>query len=75
MQNGSSAKLQSFQRFSHLAKRIATDTYILVVEGNLINQQVLVKQLKKIGAKVNAANDGVEALEVLKLTHFVYQKV
>ena len=47
-----------------------TDTYILVVEDNLINQQVLVKQLKKIGAKVNVANDGVEALEFLKLTHF-----
>ncbi|KAK2609179.1 hypothetical protein QQS21_002261 [Conoideocrella luteorostrata] len=43
---------------------------ILVVEDNLINQKVLVKQLKKLGCQVNAANDGLEALAFLKKTHF-----
>lgn len=43
---------------------------ILVVEDNLINQRVLVRQLKKAGCNVNLANDGIEALEFLKTTHF-----
>lgn len=43
---------------------------ILVVEDNLINQRVLANQLKKVGCKVNLANDGIEALEFLKTTHF-----
>lgn len=43
---------------------------ILVVEDNLINQRVLSNQLRKIGATVNLANDGVEALDFLKRTHF-----
>lgn len=44
--------------------------HILVVEDNLINQKVLVKQLRKLGCNVEAANDGVEALTFLKRTHF-----
>lgn len=43
---------------------------ILVVEDNLINQRVLASQLKKVGCKVNLANDGLEALAFLKTTHF-----
>ena len=43
---------------------------ILVVEDNLINQRVLVKQLKKVGCTVSVANDGLEALEFLEATHF-----
>ncbi|KAF3767951.1 hypothetical protein M406DRAFT_90515 [Cryphonectria parasitica EP155] len=45
-------------------------TTILVVEDNLINQRVLANQLKKAGCKVNLANDGLEALEFLRSTHF-----
>lgn len=44
---------------------------ILVVEDNLINQKVLVGQLKKIGCTVNVANDGVEALAFLETTQFL----
>ncbi|EXA29398.1 hypothetical protein FOVG_19113 [Fusarium oxysporum f. sp. pisi HDV247] len=41
-----------------------------IVEDNLINQKVLVNQLRKAGCTVSATNDGVEALEFLKKTHF-----
>ncbi|KAI9150441.1 Hybrid signal transduction histidine kinase K [Paramyrothecium foliicola] len=43
---------------------------ILVVEDNLINQKVLVAQLRKVGCTVSAANDGIEALAFLETTHF-----
>ncbi|KAH8682652.1 aerobic respiration control sensor protein arcB [Xylariales sp. PMI_506] len=43
---------------------------VLVVEDNLVNQNVLVKQLKKNGIGVSAANDGLEALEFLRETSF-----
>ncbi|KAG7134651.1 Hybrid signal transduction histidine kinase K like protein [Verticillium longisporum] len=43
---------------------------ILVVEDNLVNQNVLVKQLKKVGSRVAVANDGVEALAFLQQTHW-----
>jgi signal transduction histidine kinase/CheY-like chemotaxis protein len=39
---------------------------ILVVEDNLINQRVIVKQLNNHGFRVTAANHGVEALDALK---------
>ncbi|KAF2436260.1 aerobic respiration control sensor protein arcB [Tothia fuscella] len=41
---------------------------ILVVEDNLVNQKILVKQLKKVGCSVGVANDGLEALAFLKKT-------
>ena len=40
---------------------------ILVVEDNLINQKVLANQLRKRGYKVQCANDGLEALEILHM--------
>lgn len=46
------------------------DLRILVVEDNLVNQNVLVKQLKKVGCEVNVANDGLEALAFLRESHF-----
>jgi PAS domain S-box-containing protein len=47
------------------------DIHILVVEDNLINQKVLVSQLKKVGCTVHVANDGLEALAFLEKTHFL----
>jgi CheY-like chemotaxis protein len=38
---------------------------VLLVEDNLINQQVLGKQLKKAGCMVAVANHGLEALQIL----------
>jgi CheY-like chemotaxis protein len=46
------------------------DLDILVVEDNLVNQKILVQQLKKVGSSVNAANDGLEALAFLEETHY-----
>lgn len=46
------------------------DLDILVVEDNLVNQKVLVKQLKNAGSSVNAANDGLEALAFLEETNY-----
>jgi PAS domain S-box-containing protein len=47
------------------------ELHILVVEDNLINQKVLVKQLTKHGCSVAVANDGVEALAFLSTTHYL----
>lgn len=46
------------------------EIHVLVVEDNLINQKVLVGQLKKVGFPVSVANDGIEALKFLDKTHF-----
>ncbi|CAG1976695.1 unnamed protein product [Fusarium graminearum] len=49
------------------------DLTVHIVEDNLINQKVLVNQLRKAGCTVSATNDGVEALEFLRKTHFCKQ--
>ncbi|KAL5120426.1 hypothetical protein ACEQ8H_001716 [Pleosporales sp. CAS-2024a] len=43
---------------------------VLLVEDNIINQQVLGKQLRKAGCTVNVANHGLEALKVLEQESF-----
>lgn len=43
---------------------------VLLVEDNVINQQVLGRQLKKAGCKVTVANHGLEALEILEKETF-----
>ncbi|TID21535.1 aerobic respiration control sensor protein arcB [Venturia nashicola] len=43
---------------------------ILVVEDNLVNQKILVQQLRKVGSSVNAVNDGLEALAFLEETFY-----
>ncbi|KAK6069528.1 histidine kinase hhk13p [Seiridium cupressi] len=53
-----------------VAKFDPKDLAVLVVEDNLVNQTVLVRQLKKHGIDVNAANDGIEALAFLDGTEF-----
>lgn len=40
--------------------------HVLLVEDNIVNQQVLVRQLKKAGLLVDVANHGVEALNILE---------
>lgn len=40
--------------------------YVLLVEDNVINQQVLGKQLKKAGCIIDVANHGGEALELVE---------
>ncbi|KAF3037385.1 hypothetical protein E8E12_007989 [Didymella heteroderae] len=40
--------------------------HVLLVEDNIINQQVLSKQLRRAGCTVVVANNGLEALEILE---------
>jgi signal transduction histidine kinase len=40
--------------------------HVLLVEDNIVNQRVLVKQLKKAGCLVEVANHGLEALNFLE---------
>ncbi|CAP67441.1 uncharacterized protein PODANS_1_24440 [Podospora anserina S mat+] len=64
------------QPFSRIASDVSStfdpkQLDILVVEDNLINQRVLVRQLKQYGCNtVGVANDGLEALAFLEKTHF-----
>lgn len=44
------------------------DVKVLVVEDNLINQKIAVKNVKKLGFEVDAASNGKEALDLLKNT-------
>lgn len=39
---------------------------LLIVEDNLINQRVLVRQIKKLGFQTVTANHGQEALVIIK---------
>lgn len=48
------------------AAQVPDTIHILLVEDNIINQQILRKQLTKQGCVVSVANHGLEALEVLK---------
>lgn len=43
---------------------------VLLVEDNIINQQVLGKQLRKAGCTVHVANHGLEALKILESQTF-----
>jgi CheY-like chemotaxis protein len=44
--------------------------HVLVVEGNLVNQKVLVKQLTKAGCVTSTADNGIWALKHLAKTRF-----
>lgn len=42
----------------------------MIVEDNLVNQRVLMKQLRNLGFDVHVANHGGEALDKLQLSRF-----
>jgi CheY-like chemotaxis protein len=48
--------------------------HILLVEDNIVNQQVVEKQLTKAGCVVMVANHGIEALEVLRSSDLWHEK-
>ncbi|KAK4495273.1 hypothetical protein PRZ48_013602 [Zasmidium cellare] len=50
--------------------RSVKDCHILLVEDNLVNQRVMMKQLQKAGYTVNICNHGQEALDYINTTHF-----
>jgi len=57
------------------AKVKERDLKVLIVEDNLVNQRVLMKQLRNIGFVVHVANHGGEALEKLQQSRFWHQPV
>jgi CheY-like chemotaxis protein/HPt (histidine-containing phosphotransfer) domain-containing protein/two-component sensor histidine kinase len=68
--------LISFEESSTYIKNIQVqnncniDAKILVVEDNEINQTICEEMLKRVGAKVTLANDGIEAVEICRDNHF-----
>ncbi len=46
----------------------ALDHHVLLVEDNKLNQQVMVKMLKKIGCRVDVAENGQDAIAMLKFS-------
>jgi CheY-like chemotaxis protein len=65
---GHNSKLPS--RGRHPSTSASEALKILVVEDNLVNQQVLAKQLRKAGCIVYLANHGGEAIEQVKESRF-----
>jgi CheY-like chemotaxis protein len=55
---------------SPLLQTECSDITILIVEDNLVNQRVLQKQLHKYGFNVQIANNGQEALDVIRRSQF-----
>jgi CheY-like chemotaxis protein len=45
-------------------------TSILVVEDNMINRAILKEQLEACGASITEAENGAEALDLIKINHF-----
>lgn len=63
-------KLEKASHILHLeqnrgARGLSKNTRILVAEDNPVNQTIVSEMLKKLGAQVTIAQDGVEALEAL----------
>jgi len=58
------------QSSSHLEKKDRSMYRVLIVEDNLVNQRILMKQLQGIGLTVYVANHGGEALEMLRQSNF-----
>lgn len=46
------------------------DWHVLIVEDNLVNQQVLAQQVRRLGCTVHVANHGEEALDILRETKY-----
>jgi CheY-like chemotaxis protein len=60
--NGSSEVRQSPDNGVAIPAMVSTDSLILLAEDNPINQVVAVKQLEKLGYKVEIAHNGLEAV-------------
>ncbi|KAL6242978.1 hypothetical protein RBB50_010078 [Rhinocladiella similis] len=67
--SSSTAEMSQITRFPSKENAIATTAVqVLLVEDNIINAQVLTKQLKRAGCTVYIANHGQEALDFLPRT-------
>ena len=55
----------SLVRLDEAARSAGTLGHILVVEDNMVNQQVVSRMLEKLGYRVDAVGNGLEALDAL----------
>ena len=55
---------------THMDTTDALCGYVLVVEDNLINQEVVCEQLRRIGMRSKVANNGSQAVSMVKEEHF-----
>ncbi|CZT53029.1 related to sensory transduction histidine kinase [Rhynchosporium secalis] len=68
--NGKMSSMQAEASVLPASDKAPAVYHILVVEDNLVNQKVVMKQLCKAGHIVNVANHGAEALEFIKKSEF-----
>jgi hypothetical protein len=54
------------KRSTHGLASLGPKPHVLIVEDNLINQTVLLRQLKHVGLTCEVANNGLEALEKIR---------
>jgi PAS domain S-box-containing protein len=50
--------------------KVLSGGYLLLVEDNLMNQEIAVEILEKVGIRVDVANNGAEALEKIEQTQY-----
>lgn len=68
--------LKSFEYLSNVEKKAKVgeidpkNCTILVVEDNFVNQKIIVRMLANLGFKVDAANDGFQAIEAYKKSKY-----
>ncbi|KAG4441101.1 hypothetical protein IFR05_003391 [Cadophora sp. M221] len=69
MENGTTPSMQP-EAIPPASEEAPVIFNILVVEDNLVNQKVVMRQLRKAGHIVSVANHGEEALEFIKRSEF-----
>ncbi|MBN2162959.1 MAG: response regulator [Pontiellaceae bacterium] len=67
MEDGSADEIHRRQKSELQKSRF--DLAVLLVEDNKLNQQVISKMLIKLGCRVDIADNGRDALNLLRLTH------
>lgn len=50
--------------------QVLSDNHILIVEDNVVNQKVTLKYIERLGYKADIVNNGVEAIDALKVTPY-----
>jgi len=52
------------------AERVLKGAYLLLVEDNLVNQELAIELLQNAGIKVDVANNGAEALQMVQIAEY-----